>query len=85
MIWQPIDTLPPRGHRPGRMFVVVQGIRWHSGVVWTRQCAGIAHTSGDGFAQDDISHIEENGDMDGGTGQVTHWMQWCLPAIPVAS
>ena len=80
--WQPIETLPPPGERPGRVFVVVQGQQHHSGINWVRQRAGIARTMNDGFYPEDISLIERGDLMDPGSGVVTHWMPWCLPHLP---
>ena len=42
--WQAIETLPPPGERPGRVFVIVEGSKSHSGVCWRRQEVGIAAT-----------------------------------------
>lgn len=82
--WRPIDTLPPPGERPGRVFVVVRGSQFHSGVSWLRQRAGIARTQNDGFCPEDIDHIAMQDHMDPGTARVTHWMPWCLPNLPEA-
>lgn len=80
--WTPIDNLPPRNERPGRMFVVVSGLQEHSGATWRREGAGLAHTSGDGFCEADIHHIEAASDMIKGTGEVTHWRRYDLPPLP---
>ena len=82
MKWMKIETLPPPGQRPGRVFVVVEGEQHHSGRRWYRQREGIARTQNDGFYRDDIAQIESQGSMDAGTGEVTHWMPWCLPSLP---
>ena len=82
--WKPIETLPPAGERPGRVFVVVQGHQYHSDMSWLRQRAGIARTDNDGFYREDIAAIEEQDYMEAGSGVVTHWMPWCLPALPEA-
>ena len=80
--WMHIDTLPPPGQRPGRVFVVVEGEEYHSGTTWYRQREGIARTQNDGFNPNDIALIESQGSMISGTGEVTHWMPWCLPNLP---
>jgi hypothetical protein len=80
--WNPIDTLPPPGERPGRVFVVVEGSQWHSDVNWKRERAGIASTQNDGFYPEHIAQLERDGNMDPGTGKVTFWMPWNLPPIP---
>jgi hypothetical protein len=82
MEWMPINTLPPPGERPGRVFVVVEGEEHHSGSIWYRQMAGIARTQNVGFNPDDIALIESQDHMTAGTGDVTHWMPWCLPHLP---
>lgn len=80
--WMSIETLPPPDERPGRVFVLVQGERDHSGVRWLRQEAGIAGTDNDGFVRCDIAHIEKRGDMDPGSGVVTHWLRINFPIFP---
>lgn len=80
--WKPIDTLPPPGERPGRVFVLIEGEKHHSGVRWVRQHAGIAATSNDDFDDVDLAYIEMRGDMDKGTGRVTHWLPINLPNFP---
>ena len=80
--WMPIETLPPPGERPGRTFVLVEGEKHHSGVRWLRQHAGIAATDNEGFDKVDIYYIEDRGDMDQGTGVVTHWLPINLPPFP---
>jgi hypothetical protein len=82
MEWLSVDTLPPPGERPGRVFVIVQGEETHSGATWARARAGIARTQNDGFYPEDIERIEVEDHMDRGTGEVTHWMPWCLPPFP---
>ena len=80
--WQAIETLPPPGERPGRVFVIVEGSKSHSGVCWRRQEVGIAATQNDGFSERDIAYLEHGGDMDRGTGKVTHWLPINLPRFP---
>lgn len=80
--WIPIAELPPPGDRPGRVFVLVEGEKHHSGKFWLRQFAGIAATWNEGFDPIDIDHIESRGDMDAGTGLVTHWLPIMLPNFP---
>lgn len=80
--WKPIETLPPPGDRPGRVFVLVEGEKNHCGVRWVRQHAGIAATHNEGFDEVDMAYIEERGDMDEGTGRVTHWLPINLPNFP---
>lgn len=80
--WKPIDTLPPPGERPGRVFVIVEGERYHSDKRWLRQHAGIASTWNEGFDAGDIAHLEDRGDMDQGSGRVTHWLPIDLPKFP---
>ena len=80
--WLDIGTLPPPGMRPGRVFVVVEGRKWHSDKSWMRQNAGIAATHNEGFDEVDIAHIEARGDMDQGTGKVTHWLPIDFPNFP---
>jgi len=80
--WKPIETLPPPGERPGRVFVLVEGGKHHSGGHWLRQHAGIAATWNDGFNPRDLAYLEEVGDMDEGTGRVTHWLPINLPHFP---
>lgn len=83
MEWLSIETLPPPGERPGRVFVIVEGHQEHSNRLWTRRRAGEARTRNDGFNPDDIAKIEADDLMDPGTGKVTHWMPWVLPSIPL--
>lgn len=80
--WKPIDTLPEPGNRPGRVFVIVEGSSFHSGNEWRRQMAGIAATSNDGFDAFDIAYLERRGDMEKGSGRVTHWLPIDLPNFP---
>ena len=82
MEWMPIETMPPPGERPGRVFVVVEGSEYHSGSLWYRQRYGIARTQNDGFYPEDIRRIAEEGHMDPHTAKVTHWMPLNLPALP---
>lgn len=81
-LWRTIDTLPPPGERPGRVFVIVEGEKCHSGICWRRQEAGIAATQNDGFSETDIAYLERRGDMDRGSGNVTHWLPINLPHFP---
>lgn len=80
--WKPIGTLPPPGERPGRVFVVVEGSEYHSGINWRRQADGIARTRYEGFYPSDIAEIETDNHMDPGTGVVTHWLPYRLPHLP---
>ncbi|CCB64492.1 hypothetical protein [Hyphomicrobium sp. MC1] len=80
--WLPISELPEPGKRPGRVFVVVEGLKEHSGNLWKRQHAGIASTHNEGFGERDMAYIEEAGDMDQGTGVVTHWLPITFPPFP---
>lgn len=80
--WMPIDTLPPPGERPGRVFVVVEGKQTHSGSTWYRQSAGVARTQNAGIYPKDIAAIEANDHMDPGSGVVTHWLPYILPHLP---
>ena len=82
MSWEDIETLPPPGMRPGRVFVVVEGWQSHSGGQWFRAHWGIARTQNDGFYPDDIARIEADDYMDAGSGRVTHWMRCDLPPCP---
>jgi hypothetical protein len=81
--WMPINTLPPPGERPGRVFVLVEGEKDHSGNRWMRKEVGIAATWNEGFNPEDIRFIEKKGDMDRGSGAVTHWLPINLPPFPV--
>jgi hypothetical protein len=83
--WQPIDTLPKPGYRPGKVFVVVEGTEYHSGLGWYRQSAGLARTHNEGFYAEDIAKIEKEDWMEPGSGVVTHWMPYRLPRLPVRS
>jgi hypothetical protein len=80
--WMPIETLPPIGERPGRVFALVQGEKHHSGVRWHRIEFGIAATWNDGIEEADVRLIEKRGDMDPHTGTVTHWLPINLPPFP---
>lgn len=80
--WLPISVLPAPGARPGRVFVLVEGEKFHSGMRWLRQEAGIAATHNEGFDPVDIAFIEKRGDMDRGSGEVTHWLPINLPKYP---
>jgi hypothetical protein len=80
--WKPIETLPAPGERPGRVFVLIEGEKFHSGARWLRQQAGIAATWNEGFDEKDMAYLEELGDMDTGTGKVTHWLPINLPRFP---
>ena len=82
--WKPIDTLPPPGDRPGKVWVIVQGSQWHSDRKWLRRMAGLARTHNDGFDDGDIAAIEDQDHMDPGTGRVTHWLPITLPRYPDA-
>lgn len=81
--WMPIETLPPPGERPGRVFALVQGTRCHHGTgPWLRQEFGIAATWNEGIEEADVRLIEKRGDMDPHTGTVTHWLPINLPNFP---
>jgi hypothetical protein len=80
--WQPIETLPPAGERPGTVWALVEGSQEHSGYSWFRQHAGLARTHNEGFEDEDIRLIEKRGGMDTYTGHVTHWLPISLPPFP---
>lgn len=80
--WRDIDTLPPPGHRPGKVWVIVEGYQTHSGSDWFRAKAGIARTDNDGIYADDVAAIEREDHMRPGSGKVTHWMPIELPPLP---
>lgn len=80
--WKSIDTLPPPGERPGKVWVLVSGHQHHSGMCWARRMAGLARTHNEGFEDADISRIEEDDHMDPGSGVVTHWLPISLPPYP---
>jgi len=80
--WLPIDTLPPPGERPIRVFVLVQGHQYHNGANWIRQNTGISRTKNTGFYPEDIARIEADSGMDAGTGKVTHYIPDFLPPYP---
>jgi len=63
---------------PVRQFVWVEGHRRHSGmdIKWARSYMGIAGLDRNGrqhYVTSHIEAIEEQGDMDLGSGVVTHW------------
>lgn len=80
--WQKIETLPPPGERPGRVFVVIEGWQDHSGLSWYRRHAGMAHTYNQGITPESMRLLEKEGGMDLGTGYATHWMPYDLPPYP---
>jgi hypothetical protein len=80
--WQKIETLPPPGERPGRVFVVIEGFKDHSGLSWYRQHAGLAYTYNHGITPETLRKLEKEGDMEVGTAVVTHWMPYDLPPYP---
>lgn len=80
--WMPVETLPPPGDRPGKVWVLVEGAQFHSGRSWRRRMAGIARTHNEGFESSDIALIENQDHMDTGTGTVTHWLPIALPNFP---
>jgi hypothetical protein len=83
--WQPIETLPAPGERPGLVFVIVEGHQHHSGTKWFRRWWGLARTHNKGFDEGDIAAIENYDHMDPGSGTVTHWMRVNLPPFPERS
>jgi hypothetical protein len=80
--WLPVETLPPPGERPGKVWVLVEGSQEHSGLRWRRRMAGLARTHNGGFEYADVRSIEEQDQMDKGTGKVTHWLPIDLPHYP---
>jgi hypothetical protein len=72
----------PFEKRPYRQFVWISGERFHSDMRWRRDWWGLAFIRPDGlgYREEDIARLEEEGDMDAGTGEVYGW----LPAIPPA-
>ena len=80
--WRPIETLPPPGDRPGKVWVLVQGHQTHSGNRSFRRMAGLARTHNEGFDEYDIALIEDQDHMDLGSGRVTHWLPIDLPKYP---
>ena len=82
MEWMPIETLPPPGERPGKVWVLVEGQQHHSGMCWRRRMAGLARTHNDGFESADIRLIEKQDHMDAMSGEVTHWLPIVLPNYP---
>ena len=80
--WLPIEDLPKHPHKPGRVFVVVEGECYHSEMLWGRIACGDASTRIGGFKDEDICRIEDLGGMDRGSGVVTHWMRIDFPQFP---
>ena len=80
--WIPIEKLPPPGERPGKVWVIVEGHKTHSGARWRRRMAGLARTHNEGFEDEDIRLIEKLDHMDHHTGYVTHWLPIVLPRFP---
>jgi hypothetical protein len=75
------DALP-FDKRPMRQFVWLSGERFHSGVRWRRDHWGLAYIRPDGigYRDEDIAQLEQEGDMDAGTGEVYGWLPACTPA-----
>jgi hypothetical protein len=75
------DALP-FDKRPIRQFVWLSGERYHSGLRWRRDHWGLAYIRPDGlgYREEDIARLEEEGDMDAGTGEVYGWLPACTPA-----
>lgn len=75
------DALP-FDKRPTRQFVWLSGERSHSGMRWRRDHWGVAYIRPDGlgYREEDIARLEEEGDMDAGTGEVYGWLPAASPA-----
>lgn len=89
MEWNPISELPDFDQRPGRMFIRLEGSRYHSDVFWGRVYCGDAHIrkpGGDdemiGFRASDIKRLCADGDMDEWSAKVTHWAPAIFPPTP---
>lgn len=87
--WRSIDDLPEYGERPIRQWVHVEGTCEHHGSIWRREYIGEAiircqdaEDGRQGYRSIDLDAIEERGDMDLGTGLVTHWMGVSFPPVP---
>ena len=79
--WKPVAELPDWDQRRPRQLIFVEGSCSHSGVNWRRQHVTEAWTDKEGpqgYRREDIERAERDGDMDPGTGLVTHWMPWAF-------
>jgi hypothetical protein len=78
------DVLPFES-RPYRQFILVEGFKEHSGVVWNRVWADVAFIRRDDqpdsileYRAEDIERIRRDGDMDG-VEKVLGWMPANFP------
>ena len=65
--WHEFEAMPP-DQRPGRIFVLVEGWKAHSGVMWDRRYADLAWTHPKQpflLRQEDRDRIVRDGGMDG--------------------
>lgn len=85
MEWKVFDPEWDWDHRPGRMLILVEGWKSHSGAMWNRVWCDIAQidpAGPHGFRREDIERIRRDGDMDG-TERVLAWMSLRdLPPFP---
>jgi len=88
MKWIPILQRPDIIEQPGRQFIRLEGLRYHSGAYWKRVWCGEAFvrrpgTEGEMFQyrESDIRRLVEDGDMDIETVEITHWMPAVFPFL----
>lgn len=81
--WMKPEDRPEYNATPFRHWIHVEGCCEHSGSIWARSHIGeaVIRRDGDdderqGYRASDIEAIERAGDMDPGTGIVTHWIPW---------
>lgn len=81
--WMTPDQRPEYQHTPFRHWVHIEGSCEHGGGNWHRAHIGEAvirpegaDDERQGYRSSDIAAIEKAGDMDPGTGIVTHWIPW---------
>lgn len=78
------DVLP-FDQRPGRQFILVEGFKAHSGVLWNRVWADVAYIRREdrpdsflGYRREDMDRIRRDGDMDG-VEKILGWLPASFP------
>ena len=88
MEWQSTATLPVDfGEWPSRQFILVQGWKAHSGIIWKRShwdVSFVRSTDPHHYRAEDMERIRRDGDMDG-IDAVTHWAPARVANFPVGA
>lgn len=86
-MWEPLANRPEWDRQPIRQFILLEGQRMHSDLIWRRVICGTASVDRDGpfgYRAEDIERLCRDGDMEPLTAAVTHWMPATYPPLTTA-